>query len=162
MDTATILERVRSLANEAMFTVALQYRRLNTVEPEDEMFVMRWWADLQFMILALCRLRRAMKIACKVPAVAEDIKAALGNFDDALPHLSSLRNVGEHIDEYAVDSSSRHDKTVSREQIQVGTWDGIVYEWLGARLKMHDALIAAEELIGALQTAMKKVDQPQR
>ncbi|HEY6409508.1 MAG TPA: hypothetical protein VIY29_18775 [Ktedonobacteraceae bacterium] len=57
---------------------------------------MRWWADPQFLILALSRLRRATKIAYEV------------------------------------------------------------------RLNVRDALIAAEELHGALRTAMKKVDHPQR
>ena len=159
MDTAARLGRAHSLANEAMFTVALQCRRLRTQEPEDGTFVMRWWADLQFLIVALSRLRRATKIACEVPAVAEDVKAALHNFDQAIPDLARLRNVGEHIDEYAVDSPSRHDKTVSRKQTQVGSWDGTVYKWLDVRLNVRDALVAAEELYEALRTAKNKVVQ---
>jgi len=96
-----------------------------------------------------------MKIAHKVPAITEDVKFALHKFDQALPYLLRLRNVGEHIDEYALDSESRHDKTVNRKELQVGNWDGTVYEWLGIRLNVHDALIAAEELYRALQSARK-------
>ena len=108
VDTIAILERAHSLANEAMFTVALQCRRIKTVEPEDETFIFRWWVDFQFLILALCRLRRAVKIAHKVLAITGDVKIALHKFDRALPHLIRLRNVGELIDEYVVDSESRH------------------------------------------------------
>lgn len=39
------LECARSLANEAMFTVSLQRRRIRSDDPED-VFVMRRWADL--------------------------------------------------------------------------------------------------------------------
>src|SRR5579859_2833960 len=52
---AAILERAKSLSNEACFTVSLQHRRLRTTEPEDQVFVFRWWADLQFLIVALRR-----------------------------------------------------------------------------------------------------------
>jgi hypothetical protein len=49
-----------------MFTVALQRRRTRSNEPEDEGFVMRWWADLHFFIVALRRLRRAAELASRV------------------------------------------------------------------------------------------------
>jgi hypothetical protein len=38
---AVIMERARSFANEAMFTVALQRRRIRSSEPEDDVFGMR-------------------------------------------------------------------------------------------------------------------------
>ena len=95
---AAILERARSLANEAMFTVALQRRRIRTDEPEDDVFVMRWWADLQFFIVALRRLRRAAELASRVEPVKDIVILALHSFDDALPQLAVMRNVGEHIE----------------------------------------------------------------
>ncbi len=49
---AAVSERSLSLMNEAMFTVDLQVRRARGREPEDDAFVMRWWADLQFLIVA--------------------------------------------------------------------------------------------------------------
>src|SRR6185503_12268591 len=45
---AAILERASSLASEAMWTFAMQIRRLRSKEPEDKEFSLRWWADLQF------------------------------------------------------------------------------------------------------------------
>jgi hypothetical protein len=44
-----IVERALSLANDAMFTVKLQHRRLRTDEPEDEVFFFRRSADFQFL-----------------------------------------------------------------------------------------------------------------
>ena len=66
---AAILERARSLATEAISTVALQRRRPRSTEPEDGVFVFRWWADLQFLIVALRRLRRAAQLAARTPAL---------------------------------------------------------------------------------------------
>lgn len=90
-----ILERASTLANDAMFSIALQRRRLRSNEPEDDVFVMRWWADLQFFIVALRRLRRAAELARRVPSIANSISSALKTFDTALPSLFTMRNVGE-------------------------------------------------------------------
>ncbi len=153
-DAAT-LERARSLANEAMFTVALQRRRIRFREPEDDVFVMRWWADLQFLIVALRRLRRAAELASRVELVKDSLALAVRAFDDALPQLTVMRNVGEHIDDYALDSPKRRHKDVSRQDLQVGTWDGTTYEWLGESLNIDAAHDAAHTLFAAVSSAAK-------
>jgi hypothetical protein len=149
------MERARSLANEAMFTVALQRRRIRSKEPEDAAFVMRWWADLQFFVVALRRLRRAAELASRVERAKDSLSAALRAFDDALPQLTVMRNVGEHIDDYAVDSPKRRHKGVSRQGLQVGTWDGTTYEWLGESLNVDVAHDAAHTLFVAVTSAAK-------
>src|SRR5438067_2385046 len=107
---AAILERAYSLALEAMKTIEMQRRRVNSEEPEDATFVFRWWADLQFFIVSLRRLRRVAELAEQVPSIAKDISTALTQFDAVLPMLSMMRNVGEHIDDYALDSTKRRHK----------------------------------------------------
>lgn len=62
--SAAVMERAFSLVNEAMFTVELQRRRVRSEEPEDSRFPARWWADVQFLIVAL---RRAAELASGVP-----------------------------------------------------------------------------------------------
>jgi hypothetical protein len=62
--TATF-ERARRLANIAVWTAQLQRRRLFTNEPEDGVFLFRRWADFQFFIVALTRVRRAAVLASK-------------------------------------------------------------------------------------------------
>lgn len=48
-----ILERAASMANRPVWTLRLQRRRLADTEPEDEEFIFRFWADLEFFILTL-------------------------------------------------------------------------------------------------------------
>lgn len=155
---AAILERARSLATEAISTVALQRRRLASAEPEDDVFVFRWWADLQFLIVALRRLRRTAQLAGRIPTAAGATQTALQTFDTALPALAQMRNVGEHIDEYALDAPRRHHKDIDRRQLQVGSFDGVTYEWLGGALNVDDALAAGEELCRALVAFTLPVD----
>jgi hypothetical protein len=66
-----------------------------------------------------------------------------------------MRNVGEHIDDYAVDSPKRQHKEVRRQDLQVGTWDGTTYEWLGDSLNIDTAHEAAYALFVAVSTAAK-------
>lgn len=153
-DAAT-LERAYSLVNEAMKTVALQMRRARSSEPEDQTFAFRWWADLQFLMVALRRLRRAAELAATIPTVTKEITDALQKFDKSLPSLRVLRNVGEHIDAYAVDNEKRHHKDVTRYQLQVGKWDGTTYEWLDNKLNVDQAHEAAFQLHQAVRNALK-------
>lgn len=150
---AAILERAKRLCNEACFTVSLQHRRLRTTEPEDQVFVFRWWADLQFLIVALRRMRRSAELAGRVPVVSKVIAQAIGEFDRTLPDLAKMRNIGEHIDDYAVDAPKRRYADIDRRHLQVGTWDGKVYRWIG-ELDIDVALEAAERLFGAVREAI--------
>ena len=152
---AVIMERALSFANEAIFTVALQRRRVQSNEPEDETFIMRWWADLQFFIVALRRLRRAAELARRVTVTKDSLDLAIRNFDSTLPQLNLMRNVGEHIDDYAVDSPKRRHKDIHRQALQVGTWDGTTYEWLGESLNVDAAYEAAYTLFAAISAAAK-------
>jgi hypothetical protein len=80
-------ERARSLANEAVHMVALQRRRLQSDEPEDETFIFRRWADFQFLIVSLRRLRLAALLAAIPDSNRAVIKKAIIEFDEALPDL---------------------------------------------------------------------------
>ena len=155
---AAILERAVSLATEAMHTVALQRRRVRSSEPEDEVFLLRYWADLQFLIVALRRLRRAAELAAKVPAAGVKINRAIATFDAALPMLQTMRNVGEHIDDYARDNKRRRDKEVTRYQLQVGEWDGTTHKWLDQSLNVDEAHAAALSLYSVVQKAATEVN----
>lgn len=154
-----ILERALSLANEAMFTVKLQHRRLRSTEPEDEVFFFRRGADFQFLIVALRRMRRAAELAAKVTTVSAAVQDALVAFDHDLPMLLTMRNVGEHVDDYAVDDPKRRHKQVSRRQLQAGSWDGTTFSWLEMTLNTDVALKAAWSLLSALRAAVKTMKQ---
>lgn len=149
-----IVERILSLANEAVFTVALQRRRLRSGEPEDDEFVMRWWADAQFLIVMLRRLRRTAELGERVPAVQARVQSALREFDHVLPSLRTMRNVGEHVDAYALDKGKNNE--ISRRELQVGRWDGMTFYWLGSELNVDYAMTAAEDLLIALRSALRE------
>jgi hypothetical protein len=143
-----ISERAKSFSSEACFMIALQRRRLQEPDPMDDTFVFRCWADLQFLVIALRRLRRAAELAKSVCGVEGSLEGALSEFDRALPGLRKMRDVGEHIDDYARGQGYRKD--VDRRQVQVGTWDGRVFKWLDNELDIDGALLAAEKLFHAL------------
>jgi hypothetical protein len=151
-EEATI-ERAASMAGEAVRMVALQRRRLRSVEPEDEEFVFRRWADFQFMLVSLVRLRHAALLAAKPRLTREHINCAVVSFDAALPAMRGMRNVGEHLDEYALDEG--RDQRVSRHDLQVGAFDEETFDWLGCRLDVDRALTAAEALHGAVVEARR-------
>lgn len=155
---AVIVERAKSFCNEAIFTVALQCRRLKTPEPEDQVFIFRWYADLQFLILALQRLRRGAKLAAEgVPSVAATLNSAIKEFDSSLPGLRKMRNVGEHFDDYVRGSQKNQHTDVSRADLQVSTWNGQVFTWLGAELDIDVALQVSERLFAVVAEAARKM-----
>ena len=159
---AAILERAYSLIDEAMHTVALQRRRVRSTEPEDEEFVFRHWADLQFFVVALRRLRRAAELASNVAISKNNIKIAISKFDKDTPCLKVMRNVGEHIDTYALDDEKRHHKNISRRALQVGSWDGTTWEWLDMKLNVDDAFQFAAELHQVVRNELKNFPKNQK
>lgn len=155
VDDKIKLERAYSLANETMFTISLQCRRVKSEEPEDTQFVMRWWADLLFLILALYRLRKIFNITKRIPHITNQINVAITDYDTKLPYLSKFRNVIEHLDEYAIDEG--HTKGISRKEIQVGSWDGNVFEWLNEKLDVNEAEVAAGKLFLTFKKIMNSL-----
>lgn len=149
-----LLERALSLCNQEIFTVHLQFRRLHTDEPEDRSFVFRKWADFQFFIVALQRLRRSALIAANVQAVSSLIERGIKAFDKALPGLIAMRNVSEHIDEYAIDRGRNTD--IFRSQLQVSTQEGNTFYWLGHTINITGAVKAAEDLFIVVRDAVKQ------
>lgn len=138
----------RRLANQALWTVDLQRRRLSSEDPEDENFILRRWSDFHFFIVALTRLRRAAELAAKVPAVGEGLRSALNTFDAALPHLKRMRDVAEHVDDYALDGGK--DRSISRKTLEVASSDGDKWQWLGFELDAGTALSASVALFAAI------------
>lgn len=49
-----------------------------------------------------------------------------------------MRNVGEHIDEYAIEAG--RDREVSRRQLQVGDFDGTTFIWVDQAVEVADNL----------------------
>lgn len=148
--TKATYERARRLANVANWSVHLQCRRLESSEPEDAAFVLRRWADFDFLIVALMRLRRAAQLAADLSELKTAPAPAIAEFDNSLPGLKDMRNVAEHIDEYAVDQGRK--KTILRQSLEVSTMDadGPTLHWLETRLNARAAVRASETLFAAI------------
>jgi hypothetical protein len=137
-----------------MWTIALQVRRLRTKEPEDGEFLFRKWADFQFLIVALWRLRRTAELASRVPEIAGQIRHAIIAFDTVIPDLKKMRDVAEHFDEYALDSG--RDKSISRRSLEVASVGPTRFEWLGFTLDTESAVEASSELFAAIKSCPPK------
>jgi hypothetical protein len=148
---AATYERARRLANISLWAVDLQCRRLSSTEPEDTEFIFRKWADFDFLIVSLTRLRRAAKLTANIPQFNSRLSAALREFDASLPHLKKMRDVAEHVDDYARDIG--RDKSVHRQSLEVSsmTDDGPELEWLEGNLNSQVALVAGQKLFAAIQ-----------
>jgi hypothetical protein len=145
-----ILDRALTFAHEAFKAADVQLRRARTEEDASIGGIVQWWIDLQFFIVALRRLRRSAELAQRVQR-GRVIKAAIERFDEALPKLELLRNVGEHIDDYSLDAG--RDPSVRWRQLQVGGWDKTTFEWLGIELNADEAMAAAKKLVGWIEVA---------
>jgi hypothetical protein len=134
-------------AHEALKAADVQLQRARTEDP-DIGGMAQWWIDLQFFVVALRRLRRSAELAAEIQT-PDAIKAAISDFDDALPKLGLLRNVGEHIDDYSREAG--RDQSVRWEQIQVGGWDGTTFQWLGIKVDVDEAMKASRRLVGWIE-----------
>lgn len=70
-----------------------------------------------------------------------------------MPGLATMRNVGEHIDDDALDRATRHHRGVNRRMLQVASWDENTYRWLGIDFDIDAALPAAQQLFLAVRDA---------
>ena len=108
--------------------------------------------------MALTRLRRTAELAAKVPTINERMSIALKTFDTVLPQLRTMRNVAEHIDDYAIGGG--RDKNISRQSLEVAISDGEVWHWLGFEMDLGVALSASVALFGALKDCERLVPVP--
>ena len=81
------------------------------------------------------------------------VGTAITAFEARLPGLKLMRDVAEHIDDYALDNG--RNRAVTKEILEVSTFaeDGPTLRWLGAELNAQQALVASEALFQAIQQA---------
>ena len=157
---AQTLERAAIFASEGLRGVDIQLRRLNSSEPEDDEWDFRTWMDMQFLIIALWALRQGGQLAARVDETCE---VALNSFDEACPHLSTMRHVFQHFDEYSVDHPNRRQRRpdtgdlVGRRALEVGWWSTDEFYWLGGILNFDAARESAASLYASIRRARDDV-----
>jgi len=157
LSEAAIVERAKSMANQWMWAVSLQHDRIANPRPQDKDFhplgiVGINEADVHFLVIALMRLRRTATTLEHVPKLRESVRSAIQAFDDRLPWLKRLRDVFEHLEDYAVDSNRRRSDT-SRRELQVWSAGGKGMQFFGYDVDWEKALSAAKELYGTVKAA---------
>lgn len=154
-DASLNADRAVRLASESMRAILMQIRRVQGEEPEDAEWLLRVGMDYQFLVVALWRLRMAASMVRPYAAAVDD---ALTSFDQALPDLKRMRDVAQHIDEYAVDGPGRrHKRTdgsrLGRRSLEVEVLGNDRYHWLGGTIEVRQAREAAQRLYSAIRQA---------
>jgi hypothetical protein len=153
--TFQVLDRAVRFASNAIRTVDLQIRRIRETEPEDDKWLLRQWSDYQFLILALWNVRQSGKMGQMVDRSLAD---AIATFDRACPNLETMRNVLQHVDDYAIDGKKRRQKfldgrLVGRRALEVGSRDESHFTWLGRTLDVSASREACMTLYLSIQEA---------
>ncbi len=78
------------------------------------------------------------------------MQSAIGRFDKALPWRKRFRDVFEHLEDYAVDSSRKKTHT-SRRELQVWQVTDKGIRWRGYDVNWDDAVNASMDLSGAVE-----------
>ncbi len=159
LDEAELIERAKSMATDWMWAVSLQHDRIINPRPQDQAFypfspMSINEPDIHFLVIALRRLRQAAATIEHAPQQWDPVRREIENFDKRIPWLKRLRDVFEHLEDYAIDSNFRH-SPVSRREIQ--TWSATTHslEWLGYDVNWQEAHLAAEDLYKAVLAASK-------
>lgn len=119
------------------------------------------FADFQFMIVAMWRLRRVVEqLVLKVPTTFFSLETDLAEFDDAMPVLKRLRDVGEHVEECNLDVGSGSGgksevDPVYRQQLQTFGFGQHSMNRLGECFVYDDAWAAALRLSLAFEHAVR-------
>ncbi len=159
------LERAARLASSSIFAIRLQLTRIQashiaaTSDNVDDA-VMQRWADSEFLIIALWRLRTTACIAASVSCAKDSMTAAIKRFDQQLPHLQMMRHVSQHLDDYAIDHPKKRRQRkpgstefVGRRLLEVAGLGDDELNWLRGKLNFADAEAAANALYAAVLKA---------
>ena len=155
LSESAVVERAKSLGNRWMGAVLLQHDRIRKPRPQDKAFHpfrsdLFNAADVHFLVIALSRLRKIATTLVHAPQVWDSVDTAIKDFDAKIPWLKRLRDVFEHLEDYAVDSNLRK-TTTSRRELQVWSADENGMKWLGYDIDWNKATLAAADLYAALK-----------
>lgn len=136
------LERAKSLATEAISTIALQCRRFKSQEPEDGTFLFRREVDIRFLILAMHQLYKVAELANEDSSNVNNIQSFIHAYDREYPNLRFVRNVIMHIDEYIVGKGKNPE--YSKDKILVSSIKDTKFDWLGQTYDVDVVLKSSE------------------
>ena len=147
-DWIAYYEDTRTMANNYVYAVERQISRIRELPSADESFVMRQFVDVEFLLVALTRLRRAVCALQKIPAAAEKAKLAIAQFDQRVPHVKDLRDITEHYDDYL--ARNGRNRRMSADRVRRGLLTKEMTQeqtqWMGYTIYFDECMEAALEL----------------
>ncbi|ESZ99708.1 hypothetical protein ThrDRAFT_02702 [Frankia casuarinae] len=157
-----VLNRAVRLASNSLYVIDIQIRRIAGDEPEDEDYLFRVWADIDFLIITLWKIRTVTLAAARRLPSDLALTDAIAEFDRSVPHLKLMRDVGQHLEDYMINAASRRHRRpgteykISRRQLEVAAWSQNDFRWLDAVLDFTDSRKAASVLYSRLRAARSK------
>ncbi len=138
-------EDLRSCANRAVWTIALQIRRLG--EPMDREFVLRPISDAEWLIVSLDRLLQVARQINRITGGGQS--AAIAAYEQALPNLRTARNIIAHLDEYL--RGDGREKSISVGSLSTHTLGPSALVFGGLEFDLDAAQLVADQLFAAIQ-----------
>lgn len=145
----SLYEDMRHLANVAVWAVDLQIKRLETNEPEFADFPFQPLVDFHFLVTALTRLQEIAEALKAIEDMEPVMEKAIESFEKEVPGLRDIRNVLEHIGEYA--RGAGHDQDVQYGEMFTVVLDSDCIQWLGYELRPRAALSASDTLFHVIK-----------
>lgn len=131
-----------------MWTIEMQLYRISNAETFDENFVLRRWADFQFLLTSIMNLRNICKSAIKSHRRKTPLKIALKIFEAELSFVKEIQSIEFHIDEYL--NSEEKIKSIMNNQLEVSFYQNKTLHWRGHSTeldKCHSECIALNYVI---------------
>ena len=147
------------VAKNFEFAVVMQISRVREERADVEPFVMRSFVDLEFLLVALTRLRRAANVINSFPYTETKLSQAMEKYDRRLSGLKQLRNITEHYDDYLLKKD--RGKIINLKLIRSGymtkcmSYDCV--EWMDFKLDLDECQAASEELYTSMKAARKLI-----
>lgn len=145
----SLYEDGRHFANISVWAVALQVKRLETNKPELEDFDFQPVVDFHFLVTGLARLQEIAETLKAIDDMRPAMEKAIEAFKTEVPGLRYMRNVLEHMGEYA--RGDGKNKAVQYREIFTIGLDPDCIQWLGHELRPRAALAASDALFRVIK-----------
>lgn len=165
-DDFILFEKAIRLATTILFSIELQYERMQTNGSKDISIASQIkWIDFQFFIIALNRLEKVACLLKSIHIIKSKIKLAIKEFNKSIPDLKTIRNIIEHLEEYAKGSGNLNkngeEEIISRHGIENHSILGSKWSWLEYKIDIDISFEASKKLYSTI-IECKKIMQDKR
>lgn len=148
--TDVAIQKAVSFATAELGAMRLQSKRLQAATAGTDDVSSQSWSDAQFFLVALTRFKHSVQVATSFDGFipSSELFEAQRELDASAPELKLMRDVGEHLEDYAA-GSGRKDEARD-DEIHTAVVTAHSFNWIGREVKFRAAISAAEKVIQAL------------